>query len=97
MKLILSLVALAMLATVPNVQAGNPIPAAADAAHVGQKITVQGKVAEVKLLKNGEAFLRVGALYPHQQITGYIAVLKTVADDTWLHSFNGKTVGPRRT
>jgi DNA/RNA endonuclease YhcR with UshA esterase domain len=92
MKFIFRLVALAFLAMVTNVQAANPIPATEAATHVGQTVTIQGKIAEVKILKNGEAFLRVGALYPHQLITGYIAALKTVADDTWLDGFNGKTV-----
>ena len=92
-KFISSLVALGGLLTfVPNIQAANPIPAIAAATHVGQTVTIQGKVAQVKILKNDEAFLRVGAPYPHQLITGYIAALKTVADESWRNSFDGQTV-----
>lgn len=91
-KFISWLVALGLLTIVPNIQAANPIPAVAAAAHVGQTVTIQGKVAEVKVLKNDEAFLRVGAPYPHQLITGYIEALKTVADESWLNSFDGQTV-----
>ena len=85
-------VALCLLTIVPNIQAANPIPVVAAGAHVGQTVTIQGKVAEVKILKNDEAFLRVGAPYPRQLITGYIAALKTVADESWLNGFNGQTV-----
>ena len=92
MKSIFWSVALALLTISPDIQAANPIPAADAPTHAGQIVTVRGKVAEVKTLKNGEAFLRVGAPYPHQLITGYIAALKTVADESWLNSFNGKTV-----
>ncbi|MGA8477157.1 MAG: hypothetical protein WB696_04295 [Chthoniobacterales bacterium] len=94
-KFISWLVALGLLTIVPNIQAANPIPAVAAAAHVGQTVTIQGKVAEVKVLKNDEAFLRVGAPYPHQLITGYIEALKTVADESWLNSFDGQTVNLR--
>ncbi len=94
-KFISRLVALGLLTIVPNVQAANPIPAVAAAAQVGQTVTIQGKVAEVKVLQNDEAFLRVGAPYPHQLITGYIEALKTVADESWLNSFDGRMVNLR--
>ncbi len=91
-KFVSWLVALDLLTTIPSIQAANPIPAVAAATHVGQTVTIQGKVAQVKILKNDEAFLRMGAPYPHQLITGYIAALKTVADKSWLNSFDGQTV-----
>jgi hypothetical protein len=52
----------------------------------------KGIVAETKVLKNDEAFLRIGQRYPHQLSTGYIASLKAVADQAWLKSFSGRTV-----
>ena len=92
MKSLLSLVVITLLLAAANVYALDAIPAAEASKHVGETVTVQGKVAETKTLKNGEAFLRIAAGYPHQLLTGYIASLKTVADEAWLKSFTGKTV-----
>jgi hypothetical protein len=92
MRFFSALVVIALLSAVASVYAVDSIPATDASKHVGETVTVQGKVAETKTLKNGEAFLRIGAVYPHQLLTGYIASLRTVADEAWLNSFSGKTV-----
>jgi DNA/RNA endonuclease YhcR with UshA esterase domain len=93
MKFFSPLIVITLLsAATTTVYAADAIPAGDVSKHIGETVTVQGKVAEIKTLKNGEAFLRIGAAYPDQLFTDYIASLKTVADEAWLKSLSGKTV-----
>ncbi len=42
------------------------------AQHVGQQVTITGKVAQVFVSKNGNTFLNFGGAYPNQTFTGFI-------------------------
>jgi hypothetical protein len=47
------------------------------ASHIGEYATVEGVVAKVFTNKTGNTFLNVGATYPNQTFTGWIAACVT--------------------
>ena len=42
------------------------------AAHIGEQVTVCGKVYGTKLLDNGPAFLNMGGVYPNNPLTAVV-------------------------
>jgi hypothetical protein len=54
---------------------------------------VKDSEAAVSTSRKGNAFINFGAPYPNQTFTGYVLAGMALADDPWLQSFRGKTVG----
>ena len=54
---------------------------------------MRGLVGAVSTSRKGNAFINFGAPYPNQTFTGYIPAGTALANDPWLQSLRGKTVG----
>jgi hypothetical protein len=84
-----------LLALLPKLH-GLDLPVIKDseaAQFVGQSLEVRGLVVAVSRSRKGNAFINFGAPYPNQTFTGYIPAGTALADDPWLQSLRGKTIG----
>lgn len=81
--------AFACLTTIPAL-AQTITPQEAEA-HVGQTVTIKGKVDEVHTSGKGNTFLSFGGTYPQQAFTAFIPV-KNAAIFPNVHELQGKTV-----
>jgi DNA/RNA endonuclease YhcR with UshA esterase domain len=60
--------------------------------HFGEYATVEGVVAKVFTSKSGNTFLNIGATYPNQTFTGWIAPASPVSKSELLSDIEGKHV-----
>lgn len=67
------------------------IPISGVAAHVGETVTVEGRVADVFTSKKGNTFLNFGAPYPNQTFSAVIFVSEASLFPG-VHSLEGRTV-----
>jgi DNA/RNA endonuclease YhcR with UshA esterase domain len=51
---------------------GDAVPDGEAGRHVGQEITVEGRIAQVKVFRGGAEALDLGGRYPHQTLVIYI-------------------------
>jgi hypothetical protein len=80
-----------LLASLANA-GGPPIVAAEDAAdHVGEYVTVVGRVANVFTSDNDNTFLNFGAAYPHQVFSATVFE-RYASDFNDLHDLKGRRV-----
>jgi DNA/RNA endonuclease YhcR with UshA esterase domain len=68
------------------------IPANEAAAHVGEYATVEGVVAKLFTSKADNTFINIGASYPNQTFTGWIALASPVSKSPLLTGIEGKQV-----
>jgi hypothetical protein len=95
MRTHLTLPLLLLLGLLPKLH-GLDLPVIKDseaAQFVGQSLEVRGLVVAVSTSRKGNAFINFGAPYPNQTFTGYIPAGTALANDPWLQSLRGKTVG----